>query len=143
MNGWKGLCEAVLAEAGVEHERGTVRLPYRDRAGHELYSKRFRRDGRSWYEPSGIELVPYGLETLPLASSTRPGYAALLLAERESDALAVRDVLRYRSDGRAVEYLALAMPGGAPAPGATRGTRSSHRSRSSTCAATATSRADG
>jgi hypothetical protein len=105
--GWKGLGLDTLAAAGVELDRGTVRVPYRDRDGGELYCKRLARDGRSWYEPAGISLVPYGLETLPPAGDRHPRYCALLLCEGESDALAVRDVLaRFRDD-----VLALALPG--------------------------------
>lgn len=106
-SGWKGLSLDVLDEAGVDIDRGIVRVPYCDRDGRELYCKRFGRDGRSWYEPAGLELVPFGLETLPPAGSRWPRYCALLLCEGESDALAVRDVLgRYRAD-----VLALALPG--------------------------------
>jgi hypothetical protein len=105
--GWKGLGLDTLATAGVELDRGTVRVPYRDRYGRELYCKRFGRDGRSWYEPRGIRLVPFGLETLPPAGSRHPRYCALLLCEGESDTLAVRDVLaRFRD-----HVLALALPG--------------------------------
>ncbi len=106
-SGWKGLALDVLAAAGVELDRGTVCVPYRDRDGRELYRKRFGRNGRSWYEPAGIELVPFGLETLPAAGSVHPRYCALLLCEGESDALCVRDVLsRFRDN-----VLALALPG--------------------------------
>lgn len=108
--GWKGLSLGALAEAGVELDRGTVRVPYRDRDGRELYCKRFGRE-RSWYQPAGVEIAPFGLETLLPQRSRYPRYCALLLCEGESDALAVRDVLRYRDDGRAVEYFALALPG--------------------------------
>jgi hypothetical protein len=105
--GWKGLRLDVLQAAGVEHERGTVRVPYRDLAGRELYCKRFGSNGRSWYEPAGIELVPFGLETLPPVGSRWPRYSVLLLCEGESDALCVRDVLaRERAD-----VLAIALPG--------------------------------
>jgi hypothetical protein len=111
VNGWKGLAPDVLAEAGVELDRGSIRVPYRDRGGRELYCKRFGREHRSWYEPTGISLVPFGLETLPAEGSRFPRYCALLLCEGESDALAVRDVLRHREDARAVRYLTLALPG--------------------------------
>ena len=111
MTAWKGIAPDVLAAAGVEHDRGSVRVPYRDRDGRELYCKRFGREHRSWYEPAGISLVPFGLETLPSTWCRYPRFVALLLCEGESDALAVRDVLRHRDDDRAVEYLALALPG--------------------------------
>ena len=84
MTGWKGLALDVLADAGVRHERGPVTVPYRDRDGRELYRKRFRRDGRSFYRPAGIELVPFGLETLPCADSRHPRYCALLLCEGDA-----------------------------------------------------------
>ena len=109
--GWKGLSLDVLDTAGVELDSGVVTVPYRDTAGHELYRKCFRSDGRSFYRPAGIELVPFGLDTLPPEGSCRPLYGALLLCEGESDALAVRDVLGNRDAPRAVEYLALALPG--------------------------------
>jgi hypothetical protein len=111
VNGWKGIAGDVLAEAGVELDGSLVTVPYRDRAGRELYAKCFTLAGRSFYRPAGVELQPFGLETLPRDGSRHPRFAALLLCEGESDALAVRDVLRYRQDERAVEYLALAIPG--------------------------------
>ena len=111
MSGWKEIAPDVLAAAGVELDRVSVRVPYRDRDGRELYCKRFGREHRSWYEPAGISLVPFGLETLPPTWSRYPRFVALLLCEGESDALAARDVLRYRDDARAVEYIALALPG--------------------------------
>lgn len=106
--GWKGISRDVLAEAGVRLEpRGIVSVPYRDRHGRELYRKCFPPDGRSFYRPAGIELMPFGAETLPPAGRVWPRYCALLLTEGESDALCVRDVLaRYRND-----VLALALPG--------------------------------
>ncbi len=110
-DGWKRLSLATLAAAGVRLDRGLVTVPYRDTSGVELYRKCVRSDGRSFYRPAGIGLRPYGLETLPPAGSCRPTYAALLVCEGESDALAVRDVLGCRDDARAVEYLALAVPG--------------------------------
>lgn len=109
--GWKGIAPDVLAEAGVDLDGSLVTVPYRDRDGTELYSKCFRSDGRSFYRPAGISLVPYGLETLPAEGSRFPRFCALLLCEGESDALAVRDVLRYRDDARAVQVFALALPG--------------------------------
>lgn len=114
--GWKRLSVDVLDEAGVELDRGLVTVPYRDRAGRELYRKCFRRDGRAFYRPAGTELVPFGLETLPAPGDCHPRYCALLVCEGESDALCVRDVLRLHDDDRAVEYLSLALPGvGVPA----------------------------
>lgn len=103
---WKGIASDTLAEAGLVVERGRIRIPYRDRAGRTLFWKVFGRSGHSWYEPPGVELVPFGLETLPPEGSSFPRYCALLLCEGESDALCVRDALRAHP-----HILALGLPG--------------------------------
>lgn len=109
-NLWKGLAPTVLEAAGVTVERGLVRLPYRRPDGSEQNAKLFRRDGRSWWEHAGRELIPYGLETLP----GRPSFAAicgLFVAEGESDALALREAFRQSASDSVVHWFAIALPG--------------------------------
>lgn len=101
---WKGIDRLVLDEAGVTIEGGLVRVPYRDCSDELRYSKVFPlapREGgpRSWYEPRGVELLPFGLETLPLGSR------AVIMAEGESDALALREA--YAEGVRTSEGIAL------------------------------------
>ncbi len=108
---WKGISASVLAEAGVEQDGRLVVVPCRDPEGCELYSRVFRGDGRSFYRPAGVSLVPFGLDRLPPERSWHPRYCALLLCEGESDALAAREAFQDREDARAVEYLALGIPG--------------------------------
>jgi len=98
---WKGLGEQVLRDAGVEEIDGTVYVPYRGADGCPLFAKCFRY-ARSWIEPAGVEVVPYGLELLP-ASPWIAERSMLLITEGESDALAMREHL--------VGAFALALPG--------------------------------
>ena len=84
---WKGIDAGVLAEAGVEHRDGLVRVPYRSRAGEVVNWKCFA-GGRSWWERTGVEPLPLGLERLPCAPQSGD---VLLVAEGESDALALRE----------------------------------------------------
>ena len=86
--GWKGLSTCVLAEAGVERDEvGLVRIPYRTAAG-ELWAHRVvAPSGRRWWAPGdGRPVIPYGLEAL----TDPPTDRGLLIAEGESDALALR-----------------------------------------------------
>jgi hypothetical protein len=98
--GWKGIGPGVLAEAGLVARSDGVAIPFRTEAGVVEYWKIVLSSGRAWYEPSGIELMPFGLETL---ASTR-GDTPVFLCEGESDALALREMLD--ADIRAV-----ALPG--------------------------------
>jgi len=85
---WKGIAQWVLADAGVEEVNGLVKVPYRDRNGETLYRKVFGQSG-SWYEPGGIDLVPYGIGWLP-SSPWIAARSVLLICEGESDSLATR-----------------------------------------------------
>jgi DNA primase len=98
----------VLAEAGIELAGGLVRIPYRDVAGQTLFCKVFANSGRSWYDPGGINLVPFGLETLPAASWIAEE-STLLVCEGESDALAARE--HFQADGGELFWHAIALPG--------------------------------
>jgi hypothetical protein len=93
---WKGLCAATMLEAGVtvvKHRgRDVVRVPYRDVRGAEVRTKIFAPNGHTWWSPVGVDQIPLGLETLP-APGEAARESALLLAEGESDALALRGEL--------------------------------------------------
>src|SRR3954454_9019327 len=92
--GWKGIERGVLAAAGVERQGGLVRVPYRGSDGAAVFTKVFSDAGASWYEPRGIDLIPFGLETLP-RSSWIARRTALLVCEGESDALCARQYFGY------------------------------------------------
>lgn len=86
--GWKRLAACVLVEAGVVRDgQGLVRIPYRTASGG-LYAHRVvAPGGRRWWEPGdGRECIPFGLDAL----TDPPTDRALLIAEGESDALALR-----------------------------------------------------
>lgn len=89
---WKGLPATVLLDADVRRVRDQrghelVRVPYRLPNGQEHNAKLIGRH-RSWWERVGTGLIPYGLELLPEPPTARR--AVLLVAEGESDALALR-----------------------------------------------------
>ncbi len=87
--GWKGLDSIVLAEAGVEQlGDGLVRVPYRDASGAAWNHKVFAPSGRSWWQESGMGLLPFGLERV--ARPEHRDKRLLWIAEGESDALALR-----------------------------------------------------
>jgi len=90
VTGWKGIAMGVLAEAGVETTAsGLVRVPFRDRDRRIVVHKVFGRS-RSWYDPPGVDLIPFGIETLPV-SAWIAERSALLVCEGESDALCARE----------------------------------------------------
>ncbi len=109
MTGWKGIAAGVLAEAGVETTgSGLVRVPFRDRDRKIVVHKVFGR-GRSWYDPAGVDLIPFGIETLPV-SAWIAERSVLLVCEGESDALCAREHFE-RGDDELTGWFALALPG--------------------------------
>ena len=109
MTFWKGIAPGVLAEAGVETtSTGLVRVPFRDRDGQTVVSKVFG-SSRSWYDPAGVELIPFGIETLPV-SPWIAERSALLVCEGESDALTAREHFP-EGDDETLFWFAIALPG--------------------------------
>ena len=105
--GWvKGLSPVLLAEANVTEAHGVARLPSYDLDGREVYAKLVPKDTarHPWVEPRGISVIPFGLERLPQPEFDE--WFALVLAEGESDALAVRGSVAVRAD-RSVRVLGL------------------------------------
>jgi hypothetical protein len=88
---WKGIGVVALLDAGVTRdERGVVHVPYRLKDGTPWRERCFSEDGRQWWgPPRDAEIIPFGLETIP-ADETARGHV-LLVAEGESDALALRE----------------------------------------------------
>lgn len=85
--GWKGLPTFVLAEAEITRSPDDlIHIPYRTLAGEVHNVRVFAPSGRCWWQQSGLPLLPFGLETLTDAPHDR----GLLIAEGESDALALR-----------------------------------------------------
>jgi putative DNA primase/helicase len=87
---WKGIARPVLDEAGVTIADGLVEVPYWTLAGEKHNAKVFRLaptegQARCHWERSGLEQIPFGLETLA------QGADACIIAEGESDALAIRE----------------------------------------------------
>ncbi len=105
---WKGIGAHVLAEAGVEHGDGLVRVPYRAVNGDTTFWKAFA-GSRSWYEPAGLSLLPFGLERLP-RSPWIAARSALLVCEGESDALAAREHF-FEGGAELLSWNALGLPG--------------------------------
>ena len=96
---WKGLGSVVLWEAGVyRDERGLVRVPYRLPGGALHNEKVHGRAGRSWWATKGLPLIPFGLERLAQPDE-REGHG-ILIAEGESDALAIRGAVTEWRGGR-------------------------------------------
>jgi hypothetical protein len=77
-SGWKGISTKLLEEAGVtSSDDGLIRVPYRTLTG-EIHNVRvFAPSGRCWWERSGLELMPFGLEAL----RAPPGDRGLIIAE--------------------------------------------------------------
>ena len=90
LGSWKGIGQGELAIAGVERVGGCVRVPYRERDGSTAFVKIFADSGRSWYEPKGIDLIPFGLEFLTFSDSIA-ARSTLFVCEGESDALCTRE----------------------------------------------------
>jgi hypothetical protein len=83
----KKLPEKFLRDLGLEDEvlfeEPTIRIPYRDEHGQELFSRRRPGpNGKRFYQPAGQETVLYGLDRLTEAQ--KAGY--VILVEGESDA---------------------------------------------------------
>jgi hypothetical protein len=110
MSGWKGIDSALLEAAGIVFDGELVRIPYRRSDGTVWTWRIFRRDGRCWWLSTGLGLIPFGLETLPPAEQATE--IALLIAEGESDALALREAFAERKGpGRIAGYAVLGLPG--------------------------------
>jgi len=105
---WKGIAPWVLEDAGVEEVDGVVWIPSRDETGRTLYCKAFHY-ARSWYEPSGIDLIPFGVERLPV-SAWIAERSALLVTEGESDAFAAREAF-VEGDSKILAWYVVALPG--------------------------------
>jgi hypothetical protein len=92
---WKGLSSRALAEAGVERDRrGFARIPYFTEAGG-LYAQRVvKPNGDRYWEPGdGREVILFGLDHLAASFDDR-SWRDLIIAEGESDTLALRDAMR-------------------------------------------------
>jgi hypothetical protein len=88
--GWKGSCTSTLLDAGVYLDLdGRVRVPYRLVDGSTFREKIFTARGSYWGPGNGI--VPFGLEALA-PREQRQG-CSILIAEGESDALAIRGAI--------------------------------------------------
>lgn len=99
----------MLLDAGVVEEDGLVYVPYY-RPDRELHNRRvFAPDGRCWWETSGVDLLPYGLETLPPRRDV--SRSVIFVCEGESDALTVRSGFAGTADGTILHFCALGVPG--------------------------------
>jgi hypothetical protein len=107
---WKGIDYLVLDEAGVAlADDGTATIPYRQPSGSVHRCRYVAASGRTWWGP-GEGLIPFGLETL--TDPRRARSWALLVAEGESDALALREAFAGVESGAPVDgYAVLALPG--------------------------------
>lgn len=106
---WKGIAPWVLADAGVEEHDGLTYVPYLNESGSTVVCKVFGSGARAWYEPAGVELLPFGLERLP-RSSWIAARSALLVTEGESDALAAREYF-FEGDSRILTWHVIGLPG--------------------------------
>jgi hypothetical protein len=109
--GWKSIDGLVLEEAGVVMgERRSVLVPYRNLDGSLHNSRVFLPNGRCYWRTSNLELLPFGLEQLIGAS---PRTTAIVLAEGESDCLAIREAFAQvvDPDWPVRRYLVLGIPG--------------------------------
>jgi len=101
---WKGIGALTLLKAGVTRDRrGQVRIPYRYADGTTVKAKVFARNGQTWWSRIGVESIPLGLERLAIgdARSSR----TLIIAEGESDTLAIRDALAVDHDGQPIDVI--------------------------------------
>lgn len=107
---WKGISYLVLEQAGFEFVGDLVALPYRQPDGTVHNRRIIAPSGRCWWEATGLEVIPFGLETLPPESEAREW--ALLLTEGESDALATREHFAgVTADSPVRGWCVLGMPG--------------------------------
>lgn len=109
---WKGISFLVTQPAGLTiNSAGVARLPYRLPDGSVFRERFFAPDGRAWWAAGG-GLVPFGLETLPPAAAAAS--CGLLIAEGESDALALREAFAGVAEpGSVHRFAAIALPGAA------------------------------
>lgn len=110
---WKDLPPEILAEAGVTVDaRGRARVPYRLADGtsyvHKVFPSHAR--ARAWYEPAGLDLIPFGLETLP-TDPVRASRSVLLVGEGESGTLALRWAFGGQATPPVEAYYVLGIPG--------------------------------
>jgi len=106
---WKGIADTVLERAGVRDQDGLARVPYRLPGGAEHAAKIFG-SGRCWWERPGVDLLPFGLETLP-RSPEFAAHCGILLCEGESDALAAREAFAVSEQEDVVAWHAIGLPG--------------------------------
>jgi hypothetical protein len=96
--------------AGVTLDvRGTARIPYRNSDGTLFRERLLPARGRPWWGP-GEGLIPLGLEMLPPPPDAEK--RALLIAEGESDVLALREAFAGVSFDNPIRgYHVLGVPG--------------------------------
>jgi hypothetical protein len=103
---WKGVSAVTLWEAGVTRDRrGLVRVPYRLPDGRTAKSKVFAPNGGTWWSPIGVDQIPLGLDMLPPAEGRQLG--TLIIAEGETDCLALREALAEDIDGYPIDVIGL------------------------------------
>ena len=94
------------ARCGVTRDRrGFVRVPYRYPDATTAKTKVFESNGRTWWSPIGVDSIPLGLELL--AHGEERGTRTLIVAEGESDTLAIRDALAVDHDGQPIDVIGL------------------------------------
>ena len=104
--GWKGIGAVTLLAAGVTRDQlGRVHVPYRYADGLPAKSKVLHPGGRSWWAPIGVDQIPLGLEQL--AHGRDRELRTLIIAEGESDTLAIRDALAVDHDGQPIDVIGL------------------------------------
>jgi hypothetical protein len=103
---WKGIGAVTLLDAGVTRDRrGLVRVPYRYPDGTTAKTKVFARNGRTWWSPIGVDSIRLGLESLAVGDEREN--RTLIIAEGESDTLAIRDALALDHDGQPIDVIGL------------------------------------
>jgi hypothetical protein len=103
---WKGLSAVVLSEAAVTRDRrGLVRVPYFGLDGLLVKSKVVAPNGNTWWDPVGVDQIPFGLEVLarPEGRERR----ALIIAEGETDCLSLRDAAAEDIDDYPIDVVGL------------------------------------
>lgn len=108
---WKGVDWLVLDEAGVVTDaRGNIFVPYRKPDGAVHNRKVFTPSGATFWETHGLELIPLGLERLVAGETAQR--TAVLIAEGESDALALRESFAGTTSDHWVRQISvLGLPG--------------------------------